>query len=229
MASKKCSALKCDKPFIEAFNNNLAIGKANHIIRLDVIPEPFLGNPNADVIYLSLNPGYKEEEVKFHKQRDFREKLLKTIKKPENHFYLANEFNCKGRKWWEKALRGVAVEKKRVNPKWGPEEIRNNYRIIAKNLFCIEYFPYHSKKFAHGALRLPSQGYSFHLVRQAIERGACIICARGKEYWLGAIPELTKYKNLFYLKNPRASSISRDNLMKGSRFNKIKKMLLKKR
>ena len=48
---------------IRSFNE-----KTNEIqkIRLELIPEPYLGNPNSPIVLLNLNPGFMEEEIIFH-------------------------------------------------------------------------------------------------------------------------------------------------------------------
>lgn len=227
-ASAKLKVLECDKPIIEAFNNRLGRKKKCHKIHLNLMPGPFLGNRKANVILLLLNPGFKIKDRKTHAQSDFRDGLLKAIKKPENHFYLANEFGYtkpEGQKWWKNVFKGV-LKKDNKKRHEIDSELMNEYKIVARNIFCIEYFPYHSKNFAHGALRLPSQEYSFYLVRKAIKRGAHIICARGDKYWLGAVPELAGYKKTYYLSNKRKTSISSKTI--GKNFLIIKKLLLKK-
>jgi hypothetical protein len=52
---------------------------------------------------------------------------------------------------------------------------------VADSILCVEYFPYHSQSFNHSRLRLPSQEYSFQLVREAIRRRVIIFncVARG--------------------------------------------------
>ncbi len=83
---------------------------------------------------------------------------------------------------------------------------------VAKRLICVEFFPYHSKRFGHADLRLPSQQYTFQLVRLAIARSALIILSRGKRLWLGAVPELISYRCLAELRSFRSASLSPKNL-----------------
>ncbi len=68
---------------------------------------------------------------------------------------------------------------------------------MAQGVLCVEYFPYHSRRFQHRRVQVPSQKYSFGLVRQALNRGAVIIVLRGQRLWLAAVPELQSYRSLY--------------------------------
>jgi hypothetical protein len=59
---------------------------------------------------------------------------------------------------------------------------------------------------------LPSQAYSFSLVRRAIERGAEIVVMRSKRLWFEAIPELARYGRTHLGSNPRSPFLSPGNL-----------------
>jgi hypothetical protein len=50
--------------------------------------------------------------------------------------------------------------------------------------------------------RVPSQEYSFSLVRQAIEKGKPIVIMRSREIWFRYVPELRNYPYI-ELKYPR--------------------------
>ena len=59
---------------------------------------------------------------------------------------------------------------------------------------------------------LPSQEYSFHLVRQAINRNAIIVLMRSKKLWFSAVPELEDYHSVFSVRNVQNPTISPGNL-----------------
>src|SRR5581483_4015290 len=82
---------------------------------------------------------------------------------------------------------------------------------LAKSILAIDHFPYASRKYAGGNLRLPSQGYGFWLVHRAIERDAVIVLTRGENRWLRDVPKLREYKGLCTLRNPQTATISRGN------------------
>jgi len=79
---------------------------------------------------------------------------------------------------------------------------------LANSLFCVEYFPYHSRKYNHARLQLKSQEYGFSLVRDAMERKAIIVMMRAKSQWYGTISALKAYPSLYTLNNPQNVMIS---------------------
>lgn len=54
--------LACDKQGILDFNHT---AKPEHTIHLELLPEPYTGNPEAKIILLNLNPGFYERNEKF--------------------------------------------------------------------------------------------------------------------------------------------------------------------
>ena len=38
-------------------------------------------------------------------------------------------------------------------------------RVVANNVLCLEYFPYHSERFSTGTPAVPSQQYTFSLLK----------------------------------------------------------------
>jgi hypothetical protein len=57
-----------DARLINEFNVNAA---DRFKVHFDIFPEPFLGNPNAPVVLLGLNPGFNELDIKQHKEARF--------------------------------------------------------------------------------------------------------------------------------------------------------------
>lgn len=51
--------LPADRPFVDRFNER---ARDRHRIRLEIIPEPYLGNPDAPVVLLNLNPGFVDDD-----------------------------------------------------------------------------------------------------------------------------------------------------------------------
>jgi len=187
--------------------NNKVKFNENTELHFELLPEPFLGNPLAPVVLLNLNPGYSPDDITYHRQPAF----IKLSRANLNHqlsdysFYLLNpSVSAPGRVWWDKKLRSL---------------IRDTSReILANNLTCVEFFPYHSIKFGYHNLHLPSQEYSFYLVRQAMARNAVIILMRSRNLWLSAIPELADYPLLFSLLSVQNPTISPRNCPDGYTF-----------
>jgi len=187
-----------DKSYIDAFNgiekNERKRINTNHV------PEARLGPISAPVVILQLNPSYDTKCPEGPKDKSEIEKDLITIQDE----YLPHKGGFKITKWWNNRL-------KELRDEIGEE-------TLSKNIMSVEFFPYRSLNFSHSELRIPSQNYSFNLVRNSIKRNAIILVGRGWKLWCSAIPELfeeynkTNNKSVFVLKNPQCSYYSRNNL-----------------
>ena len=195
--------LQEDRSAIDRFN---ARATELHQIHLELIPEPFLGRPDAPIVLLNLNPGFDSEETRFHHSDSYfieqsRKNLLHSpIRYP---FYLLNPelSQSLGHQWWRRKLKApIAIA--------GVDK-------VASRVLCIEYFPYHTKRYKKAAAALHSQGYSFSLARQAIQRNALIVIMRSRALWMDAVPELARYARVFELRNPQNVSVSPRNCPEG--------------
>lgn len=206
-----------EKDLSKIYNFNRSLGKKdkNKKIQLGSIPEPFIGNPKAKVVLLNLNPGYNKESVfKQNKHKDFREKVINNLKHRKlgkyPFYYLDPKFAVQkhpGCKWWHDILKGL---------------FENDKEKVSNSIFCIEYFPYHSKNAP--TLKVESQNYNSYLVKKAIERKALIIIIRYEKQWLAAVPQLKEHTYI-KLKNSQCGYISKGNLEE-SDFNKISDIIL---
>lgn len=199
--------LAVDKPYVEVFNRAAA---PEHHLKLQLLPEPFNGDINSPILVLLLNPGVSRGDFRVNANPNFRRLALAALRRPTHvrcHSFLAPDMKAPGTDWWLRATRPLIERFGR--PK------------IAASILAVEYFPYHSRKYAHSALRLPSQQYTFALVRRAVRRGATIVLARGAAQWFGAVPELASYKSLVRLRTARRTSISPRNLEGTTTFARI--------
>ncbi len=170
-----------DIELIEKFNST---ADDRFKIHFNIFPEPYLGDPDAPIVLLGLNPGFKETNIAQHSDARFAElsraNLLHQL--GDYPFYLLNP-TIDRTKYWELKLRCLINQ-------FGCSQ-------IARKVFCVEFFPYHSRKFKHARLCIPSQQYSFLLVRRAIARGAVILQLRGGRYWLRNVCELATYPQVY--------------------------------
>lgn len=183
-------ALKDDLPHLLSFNRS---AKSQHRILLNILPEPFLGDPQAAVVLLSLNPGFTGSDVMNHQRRDFRRAILDNLKHRKRRawpFYLLNpQFrDTGGYTWWSQKLRLLS------------EEV--GAQLVARHVCCLEYFPYHSLKYRK-CRQIPVQEYTFELLRSAMRRKALIVVMRSYRIWADAVPELKQYDRLLRLRNPQ--------------------------
>jgi hypothetical protein len=187
--------LPCDSEIIHAYN--LKHPDENYRLRLNVLPEPFIGVPTAPVVLLNLNPGFDDLDPDDHSRPEFQALLRNNY----DHcpldfpFYsLDPNFANGGRRWWEKKLKSLleSLERKQV----------------ARSVLCVEYFPYHSRRFGHSRLELPSQEYGFGLVRSAIDRRAVVVIMRARALWIKRIPELESHSPSFTLNSTQNVVVS---------------------
>ncbi len=179
-------------------------------IRLQhILPEPYLGRPDAPVVLLNLNPGSNPRDIEWHSDPLFTERSRGNLLhcQTDYPFYLLDP-SIKRTCWWERKL-------KCLMKCFGDGD--SGRRVVANSVFCVEFFPYHSKKFNHGHLRLPSQRYSFWLVRQAIQRQAVILIMRSEKRWfeVEVLPELKTYSRLYTAQSVQNPAISERNFGEG--------------
>jgi hypothetical protein len=187
---------------------NIHNGRAveNYKIVTEMYPEPYVGNPEADIVILNLNPGFDGENDLRQHQKNLP--FIDLLKSNLNHTHLDYPFfyldptvsDTPGYRWWNKRLKTLL---KSVGSK-----------KLANSLLCLEFFPYHSSKFNFNQV-LESQQYTFELLRKAIGRGATIICFRALSKWLQAVPELAIYDNLYKLNSSQSVYLTYNNCPQG--------------
>lgn len=183
-------------------------------IRAEVLPVPFLGSlDSAKIVLLNLNPGFVDQDIEiFNTDDQYVEENRKTLTFESNppFFYLNEAFSyTAGFKWWSNRL-------KQLTNAVGKE-------VVSLKVMCVEFFPYHSRTFSLFKELLPSQVYSFYLVKEAIKQEKTIVIMRSKKLWLSHVPELENYSYM-ELKTPRSPYVSRNNLDSGN-FEKLINLL----
>lgn len=188
-----------DNGALSAFN---ASASDNSFVHLELLPEPFLGSPNAPVVVLGLNPGFKEADLTQHADSSFvnrsRNNLLHG---PSDYPFYLLDTGIVRTMWWDR--------------KFGSLVTRFGRQVVARGVLCVEYFPYHSRRFHHRKVQVPSQNYSFGLVRQALYREAVIIVLRGRRLWFAAVPELQSYRSLYCTRSVQNPVLSPRNCPEG--------------
>lgn len=173
--------------------------RARHQFQLDLMPEPFLGRPDAPVLALLGNPGYSPADHEWHDRRDFREAMRENLEHRRTTYanpLLAPEFaQASGSLWWTARLRRLIEQTSR--------------RTVADNLLVMEALPYHSEDF-RGVAGIPSQAYTQGLLHDAIDRSAVIVMVRGP--WLKEEPGLASYPRFLRTNSWQAAHLSPGNL-----------------
>ena len=178
-------------------------------IYLDLYPEPYIGDPDADVYLLNGNPGYSDmdncfsypcfpmsvfSDVYSHKRRDF---IWNDTSDPI-------QINCPrtgrtivhpGHNYWQKHLKELT------------QYVGHNPR-----LFVLEFYPYHSKSFLTCMSKpLPSFDYTRALVEDAIVKNKMIFLLRHQMDWMSAVPNL-RFHSICTLKNPQCTYLTPENM-----------------
>lgn len=154
-------------------------------LRLNTLPEPVVGGlDNAKVVFLALNPGFMESDVTVNMSMPaFIEGCRTNLADPYSapfYYFAGGLEETGGYKWWSSRLKPVLAA--------GIHE-----DVLASRVMVIEYFPYHSVNYKHLGNFIPSQLFSFELVKEAMRRNKVIVIMRSKVLWLQAVPELAAY------------------------------------
>ena len=102
--------LPLDAPFVlpedhAAIADFNASSPGEKLVHLEVLPEPFLGRPDAPVVVLGLNPGFKDTDLVQHRDPSFASRSrCNLLHGPANYpFYLLDP-EIERTKWWERKL-----------------------------------------------------------------------------------------------------------------------------
>jgi hypothetical protein len=159
-------------------------------LRLDLLPYPYQGARDAEVLLLLANPGAGDLPSDYPAELlEERRRALTFTNRVDPRF--ATET------WWTKRM--------------GPLIDAVGEDRVSRGTLSLEYFPYHSRRYRRFPELLPSQQYTFDLVREAIRASRLIVVVRQKRAWLEAVPELAE-TDYVEVKNPQSAYISPGNL-----------------
>jgi hypothetical protein len=192
--------LDIDRAHVDAWN----AGKpefAPSWIHTGRLPEPRLGPVDAPVVLLQLNPSYDARAFDI-RQIDCAIEALQDEQSAHACLAAPND-------WWDETFSTLLK-------RFGRER-------LSRRVMSIEYFPYASARFDHAHLRLPSQEYTFALVRAALAADALFVVTRGLDLWIGAVPQLRAHlhKRVFRTRNRQRAFVSAGNLLGDSAFDML--------
>lgn len=181
-------------------------------IQLNLPPSPFEGSlKTCRVLVLNLNPGYSDSyapiaikngwkhDVEMMHQRCFAEAWLANLGGTSPFLSLDPRWDqWTGYHWWPKRVRCLLKE--------------CGLAAVRAGLLCVEWFPYHSRSWTWRGDKLPSQDFSFRIVRRAIEMCLPIVVFRSKRCWFEAVPSLAGYEHAFDVKSHRNPTLNPHNL-----------------
>lgn len=181
-------SLPASAPFVLAEDAKI-LGSLRHPprgkceLRLGLPPQPWTGNvSSAEVFLLALNPGFAECDCAEFQNADYavQWRLALSFGTRTPFYFLDPAFSTTGGgRWWRPRLRDlIAVA---------------GIDAVAQSVMCVEHFPYKSTRYKPLGVTLPSQWYSFEIVREAIRQRKQIVVMRNERVWLESVPELQSY------------------------------------
>lgn len=191
--------LEADSELISKHN---ATAREEYSYDLSLHPEPFVGSLGAPIYLLALNPGLNDADAYIHRRQDCLNVLRQAaIQSSEiNHlYYLTDDFEgSPGAAWWRQKTKQLIRE----------------YGIgkTAELLCCIQYYPYHSRKFSKTAGMSSTTEYTAHIIKTGMKFRKYIIVLRSWRYWVALVPELADYDRLAMIKNPLNPCLTPKNL-----------------
>lgn len=195
----------CDFPVINSRLSRIA-GR----VHLDLYPEPFMGDPDAEVYLLNGNPGYSDTDNCFAYPSSAMSRML-DVYSHKNRDFLWNDSSSPVQTLCPKSGRtiihpGHGYWQKRLNQL--TQQLKHNPR-----LFVLELYPYHSEKF-YSFMRkpLPSFAYTKDLVNDAMTQNKIIIFLRHQKDWENVIPGLKAYPHVYTLNSGRNISLTPGNM-----------------
>jgi hypothetical protein len=206
--------LECDKDFVKRYNQRT---HDKHRIMDKSIPEPFIGNPEtARLVLLNLNPGHGPTDEADHKRPAIKAAMLKNLRweTRDYPFYPYDPiFSGTGvAKWWQPRTRELKLES-------GLSD-----QAFSTRLMVIEWFPYHSERFArHKRIYYcPSQEqFTKPFAQWMSQKAALVVGMRSKRLWSEFDPQ---FGEIPYLNSPQCGYITRHNTT-GDLFDKMLKAL----
>lgn len=190
--------LAADSASIERSNRTAT---ERYRIRLECLPEPFIGSPEGRLVLLNLTPGFSEADPEVHAREEVRSLIRSNLVHETNAFYYFGPAfdGTPGGVWW----------RRRLNPL--VEAVGQG--AVAAGTLVVELFAYHSVGWK--SCRVPSQLYGAELVRQALHRDAVVVAMRALRHWRELVPELGVHAQLFTLNSAQNVTVSRRNCPSG--------------
>lgn len=193
--------LERDKKIIERFNLNLKqklnikLEDHDYYIHPDLLPEPYMGNPDANVILLFANPGYGKNERTDYGILGFKEAIINNLthsKSKYPYYYLNPDFRHPSSNEELKYTDGG----KWVRQRMGEIIDEIGAEALSQKIFTIQLHPYHSARFKPLKESFEGYEYAMSLFGNAIEKAekgnALIVCARSYKYWNDEYKKLKK-------------------------------------
>jgi hypothetical protein len=131
----------------------------------------------AEVFLLALNPGFSELDYTDLQNADYAEQWRRTLTfSTRTPFYFLDPAfaHTSGFQWWHRRLRELIAAV--------------GLAAVAEKVMCLEHFPYKSVSYKPLGMTVPSQAFTFELLRDAMRCGKQMVVTRSECRSLGRIP-----------------------------------------
>lgn len=167
-------------------------------LRLDLLPSPFVGKPDARVYLLLLNPGARHNDFAYGDA--FVQQRLRALRFESSRCFWPLDRSMAG----TEAFRYVHGRLRALIDVVGEE-------CVAERMMWLQYFGYQSVEWHPFPVQLPSQRFAFGLLRNAMCAEKVVIVGRSRSLWTQAVPELARY-DYIELHNPRSPYLTPGNM-----------------
>lgn len=204
-----------DRAHVQAFNKGLE-GHHEYKLAEHLEPYPYMGNPDANVFVLLANPGINKRETNpsYRTNSEYVNRNLRNLKHESADSFLS----------WVHSPDNPEMESDWLIPRIRKVVHETSLERVSTGLFLINFHAYNSKSWYPIPYTFETQRYSFHLVSEAMKRGALIIMSRNILGWFTAIPGLYDYKNRVTFVSSRSVHISQENLGSETYENLLKRL-----
>lgn len=179
-----------------------AVDPGQYGLHTELPPTPFIGDPSAPVVLLSRNPYVNTQDARDYGEPEFHDAAIRNLTHEAvglPFFAIDPRFrHTASYRWWYSKLKELVLDTSR--------------ETVARGVFCVQAFPYHSLELPRAIPMLPSQGYANGLLARALDRGAFVVGMLVREHWEKAVPRLGSNGRVHWLRNERTGTVSSGNL-----------------
>lgn len=162
-------------------------------------PQPWAGDiTRARVLILAANPGWSADDAEWDPK--LAPLLKENLAGDRPMFWLDRAAaGSPGETWIRQRLLASVLKDL-------PEE------VVAAAVCVVDFHAYHSPKWLALPVTLPTQWYSFRMIRERLQDGATVIITRAEREWKIAIPELIDHPRVFTTRSKQNTRLSPRNL-----------------
>lgn len=190
-----------DRAYVEAFNDVVGSKRPEHRLVVEARPEPWVGRIHrAPILVLSANPGWTDADVEATQRPEVARLVEANLSGEEPLFWLDPRVeDTPGGAWYRRRLLGEVLK-------------HADTEQVADSVALVDFHAYHSKNWTPLPVTLPTQRYTFEVVRSRLQDEVVVVVTRATHEWLVAVPELVDHRLRFSTNSTRTPRLSPGNL-----------------